>query len=174
MRISDAAVTAKTGRSWDQWFAFLDKKGGEGLDHRGIVQLLSDAVGPWWRQTVAVSYEQARGLRAKHEKPGGFEVSASKTIDVPVSKLGEAWTDTRLGKRWLPESVEIRKATAGKSIRVRWVKDETPVSVFLDAQGETKSRITIQHGRLKTSAAGERMKKYWRGRLTDLKHILEA
>jgi hypothetical protein len=174
MPISDDAVAAKTGRNWDQWFAYLDKKGAAGLDHRAIVALLGDSVGPWWRQMVAVTYEQARGLRGKHEKPSGFEVSASKTIDVPVSALAKAWTDARLRKRWLPEPVEVRKATPEKSVRAKWTKDETPISVSLYAKGRTKSQITVQHGRLKTAAAGARMQKYWRDRLVDLKEILEA
>ena len=174
MPISDDAVAEKTGRNWDEWFAYLDKKGAAGLEHRAIVALLADSVGPWWRQMVAVTYEQARGLRGKHEKPSGFEVSASKTIDVPVSALAKAWTDGRLRKRWLPEPVEIRKATPDKSVRVKWTKDETPISVSLYAKGRTKSQITIQHGRLKTAAAGARMQKYWRARLTDLKQMLEA
>ncbi len=174
MPISDNAVAEKTGRNWDEWFAYLDGKGAAGLEHRAIVALLADSVGPWWRQMVAVTYEQARGLRGKHEKPSGFEVSASKTIDVPVAALAKAWTDGRLRKRWLPEPVEIRKATPDKSVRVKWTKDETPISVSLYAKGRTKSQITIQHGRLKTAAAGARMQKYWRKRLTDLKLMLEA
>ena len=157
MPISDDAVAAKTGRNWDQWFAYLDKKGAAGLDHRAIVALLADSAPPWWRQMVAVTYEQARGLRKKHEKPAGFEVSASKTIGAPVSALAKAWTDARLRKRWLPEPVEIRKATLGRSVRVKWPKDETPISVNLYAKSRTTSQITIQLGRLKTAAAGARM-----------------
>jgi hypothetical protein len=173
MPISDDAVQAKTGKNWAHWFAYLDKKGAADLDHRAIVAILAGSVAPWWRQMVAVSYEQARGLRAKHQKPGGFEISASKTIDVPVSALAKAWTDRRVRARWLPEPVEIRKATLDKSVRVKWTKDETPISVSLYAKGRTKSQITIQHGRLKTAAAGTKMQKYWRERLTDLKQLLE-
>ena len=174
MPISDDAVHAKTGKNWDQWFAYLDKKGAADLDHRAIVAILADSVAPWWRQMVAVTYEQARGLRAKHQKPAGFEISASKTIDAPVSALAKAWTDGRLRKRWLPEPVEIRTATPDKSVRVKWTKDETPISVSLYAKGRTRSQITVQHGRLKSAAAGTRMQKYWRERLTDLKQMLEV
>lgn len=174
MAISSEAVAAKTGKTWDQWFAYLDRKGAKALGHREIVALLSDDVGPWWRQMVTVTYEQARGLRAKHEKPAGFEVSASRTIEVPVSALAKAWTDTKRRKQWLAEPVEIRKATVGRSVRVKWTKDETPVSVNLYDKGPKKSQITIQHGRLPSAAAAARMKKYWRARLDDLKLMLEA
>lgn len=37
----------------------------------------------WWSQMVTVGYEQARGLRQKHEKPTGFDVGRSKTFPVP-------------------------------------------------------------------------------------------
>lgn len=174
MAISSEAVAAKTGKTLDQWFAILDRRGGAKLPHGEIVALLAADVGPWWRQMVTVEYERARGLRARHQKPSGFEVSASRTIGAPVSALAKAWTDPRRRKRWLSEAVEIRKTTASKAVRGKWTKDETPISVDLFEKGPKKSQITITHGRLPSAAAAERMKKYWRARLDDLQALIEA
>ncbi len=61
-RMSDAAVKSKTGKAWAEWFVMMDKAGGKKLDHKALVALLDKRhhLGPWWRQMVAVSYEQAR------------------------------------------------------------------------------------------------------------------
>src|SRR5690349_7072560 len=104
--MSDEAVAAKTGKRWDEWFQILDKAGAAKLDHKQIVALLSEqhGVGPWWRQMVTVTYEQARGLRAKHETTEGFQVSASRTLTAPIAAVFKAWNDTRTRNRWLPAS----------------------------------------------------------------------
>ena len=39
---------------------------------------------------IAVTYEQACGLRDKHEKPQGFEISVSRTIDAPIEPQNES------------------------------------------------------------------------------------
>ena len=39
-RMSDAAVKGKTGKSWAEWFALLDKAGAKKLDHKTIVAFL--------------------------------------------------------------------------------------------------------------------------------------
>ena len=76
-RMSDDAVTAKTGKNWKQWFAVLDKAGAKKMTHQEIVSLLHSkhAVGPWWVQMITVTYEQQSGLRQNHEKPDGFQIS---------------------------------------------------------------------------------------------------
>jgi hypothetical protein len=70
------------------------------MTHQEIAGLLhtKHQVGPWWTQTVTVTYEQARGLRDKHQKPGGYEISVSRTIDASVSTAFKAWTDEKTRK----------------------------------------------------------------------------
>src|SRR5438045_2272828 len=160
---SDAAL-AKTGKTWPQWFKILDAEGAKKLDHRGIVAVLAErhGVGPWWQQMLAVGYEQARGLRAKHERPDGFQISASKTIAAPAAELFTAWTDDKRRRRWLPDAkLTIRKATSPKSIRITW-KDSTNFEVMLYPKAGGRTLITVQQSRLPSAAAGERMKKFWR------------
>ena len=79
--VSDAAVQAKTGKGWQEWFALLDAAGARQMSHKEIAARLYDQLGcpDWWSQMVAVGYEQERGLREKHQTPAGYQVSASKT-----------------------------------------------------------------------------------------------
>ena len=91
--MSDAAVKARTGKDWAGWFATLDRGGAAALDHKGIVALLSDSHGvtAWWRQMVAVEYERARGLRARHQTASGYSVAVSRTLATSLPKqIGRA------------------------------------------------------------------------------------
>jgi hypothetical protein len=82
-QMSDDAVQAKTGKNWKEWFAVLDKAGARKMSHQEIVKYLNtnEGVGPWWQQMVTVTYERARGLRDLHQKPSGYEISISRTVD---------------------------------------------------------------------------------------------
>src|SRR2546423_15260726 len=113
-RMSDEAVEAKTGKTWSRWFKHLDAAGAKKMTHQEIVAHLRDKhdVRPWWQQMVAVTYEQARGLREKHEKPGGYEISVSRTNEASVTRAVKAWADVKTWQRWLSEKFSVRKITA--------------------------------------------------------------
>jgi uncharacterized protein YndB with AHSA1/START domain len=175
--ISDDAVQAKTGRTWPEWFAVLDKAGAKKMSHKEIVAYLHQkhGVGDWWQQMVTVTYEQARGLRAVHEKEGGFAASASKTIGAPVQKLFEAWNDEKVRARWLPDAAfTVRKATPGKSLRILWSDGISQVNVNLYDKGAAKSQVAIDQTRLKSARQVAKMKKLWGEALERLKALLEA
>jgi uncharacterized protein YndB with AHSA1/START domain len=121
---------------------------------------------------VAVTYEQARGLRAKHEKPGGFEISVSRTIEAPVAQAYKAWTDEKTRKRWLPANFTIRKATTNKTLRITWEDDSSVAAAFL-SKAAGKCQVVAQHGKLKDAKAGAKMKKYWSDALERLKEAIE-
>src|ERR1041384_1367812 len=124
-RMSDEAVQAKTGKTWSRWFKHLDAAGAKKMTHQEIVAHLRDKhdVRAWWQQMVAVTYEQARGLREVGEKPSGYEISVSRTIDAPVSKAFKAWTDDKTRRQWLPEDFSVRKSTPNKTLRATWNDD---------------------------------------------------
>lgn len=173
-RMSDDAVRTKTGRAWAEWFKLLDKAGAKKLNHRQIVALLNkQGVGAWWQQMVAVTYEQARGLRQKHQKPDGFEISVSRTIEAPISKAFKAWTDAKEQKRWLPAHFAIRKSTPNKTLRITW-NDGTDVAAAFLPKGKGKCQVVAQHGKLKGAKAGAKMKKYWSAALDRLKETLAS
>lgn len=172
--MSDAAVLAKTGKNWEQWFKILDAAGAASLPHKQIAILLSEkyGVGDWWSQTVTVGYERARGLRAKHETARGFVANRSKTLPVPLEALFAAWHDPRLRRKWMSENgFVIRKATPCKSMRVTWT-DDTNLEVHFYAKGKAKSQVVIQHSKLASAAQVERSKTFWGRRLEALAKVL--
>ena len=64
-RISNDAVLAKTGKSWDAWFAVLDRFDVPARGHTATARYLREehGVSGWWAQAVTVRYEHERGLR---------------------------------------------------------------------------------------------------------------
>src|SRR5689334_305031 len=126
--MSDAAVQAKTGKTWPDWFAVLDKAGAQQMTHPQIAAYLASEHGVpgWWCQMVTVGYERARKLRAKGQMADGYAISVSRTLAVPVAKLYRAWHDPRTRARWLADApFAIRKATPDKSLRVTWNEHES-------------------------------------------------
>ncbi len=175
--IGDAAVRARTGKAWAEWFRILDVAGARKMSHSEIVAMLAKehpALGPWWGQMVTVSYEQARGLREKHQKPGGYEISVSRTIGVSAWALYRVWKDEKARSRWLSEKpIVIRKATANKCLRITWVDGQSSLEVSLSPKGSGKSQIVVQHGKLPDAKAAARMKTYWARALERLRESLE-
>lgn len=109
---------------------------------------------------VAVEYEQARGLRKKHETPTGFQISRSVTLPHPVARLFAAWSDPKRRARWLPEPILVRTETALKSMRFTW-PDGTHVETYFWQRSAQKCQVTVQHNRLPNQRAAARMKRFW-------------
>jgi hypothetical protein len=177
LSMSDEAIQRRTGRGWEQWFDLLDEWGAADRPHPEIARWVSEEHGidGWGAQSVTVSYERARRLRAVGEHADGFSISATKTVAVPVERLFEAVVDESRRKRWLPDG-ELRERTVlkPKSARFDWGDGPSRVNVFFTAKGEAKSTATIEHARLADSGQAERMKAFWRDRVVALKNQLEG
>ena len=175
---SDDVLRANTGRSWDEWFALLDRWGAAERPHPEIARWLNEEHGVpgWWAQGVTVAYEQARGLREPGQRRGGlYEVNASKTMAVPVERLYEAFADPALRGRWLPGAAfEVRTARPGRSIRANWEDGSTRLLVAFTARGEAKSQVAVTHERVPDSATADKLKAFWRERLVAVMQLLEG
>jgi len=175
-RMSDAAVKEKTGKTWKEWFAILDKSGANKLSHREIVKYLHTRhdVGPWWQQMVTVTYEEARGLREKHQKPNGYQISVSRTIKTPLAKLFRSFANETSRQTWLNEDrLVVRKATAKKSMRVAWHDGKSSLEIAFLPKGDDKSQIVVQHSKLADAKSSAKMKVYWNKALDRLRAALE-
>jgi uncharacterized protein YndB with AHSA1/START domain len=174
-RMSDEAVESKTGKTWSRWFKHLDAAGGKKMTHQEIAAHLSDKhnVRPWWTQMIAVTYEQARGLREVHEKPEGYEISVSRTIAAPIGKAYKAWVDEKTRKKWLPSNLTIRKATTNKTLRITWEDGKTSVAAAFTAKGDGKTQVVAQHSKLSDAKAAAKMKKFWAEAFDRLKKSIE-
>jgi hypothetical protein len=175
---SDEVIRRRTGRGWEEWFDMLDEWGAVDQQHREIARWLRDEqdVPGWDAQSIAVSYERARGLRAVGEHADGFAVTASKTVAVPVDRLYDAFVDESLRRDWLPESDQLRERTATrpKSARFDWGDGSTRVIVGFEVKGDAKSTVALAHEKLPDAVEADRMKGYWRGRVAELKELLES
>lgn len=177
-RVSDEAMRSKTGHTWLEWFELLDADEAASMDHKEIVAHIGrnhPGVSEWWRQMLTTGYEEARGLREKHQKPDGFEISRSKTIGVTVEKLFEAWSDTGAREQWLPgHEVTVRRATRDKSMRLTWSDGYTHVDASFYPRGDHKAQVAVQHRKLADTDAAEDAKMFWSSRLAELKKQLEG
>ena len=175
---SDEAIRQRTGRGWEEWFDLLDEWGAAELPHREIARRVAAELGSeplaWHAQAIAVSYERARGLRVVGERSDGFAVTAQRTVAVPVERLFDAFVDRSQRGRWLPEDeLRERTATKPKSARFDWADGETRVNVTFLAKGDASGTVAVEHARPADAEEAERMKAYWRERLTALKAQLE-
>ena len=133
--ISDEAVKSKTGKTWAEWIKVLDKAKAYEMPHKDIAIYLSEKhqVPDWWSQMVTVGYEQARGLREKHERPEGYQISVSKTLGVPVATLYAAWTD------------EAVRALAEAQVACHSRRDAGEVDPYhVDGQEQRRSPLLLQ------------------------------
>ena len=175
-RLTDATVKARTGKSWKEWFAILDKEGAMKLTHKEIVKLIVSkyGVGPWWQQMVTATYEQQRGMRDHHEKPQGYEISVSRTVNVPLAKLYQTFSNARNRARWLgEEGLTVRKTTTNKSLRVTWKDGKTSLEIGFYEKGDNKSQVAIQHSKLPDAKSAAKMKTYWGKALDKMRAHLE-
>lgn len=173
--MSDAAVKAKTGCTWEKWVFALDYVNAHAWPHRAIAEYVHEKyqVPGWWAQMVTVGYERIRGLRDRGQRRGGdYEASKSRTVEAPVGKLFRAFSQPRLRSQWLSGvKLVVRKATPSRSIRITW-EDGTSVEGWFTAKGRSKSQVQVQHRKLPSREAAERMKRYWTERLDALAGML--
>jgi len=161
--IGSDAVRAKTGKNWTEWIDALDRAGARTLAHADIAALVHEkfGVGPWWTQMVAVGYEQATGKRVRMQKADGFAAGASKTLDASPAAVFKAFDDSRTRAGWLDDEFTIRKATKPKSLRITWKDGKTWLDVNIHPKGTRRSVVSVQHSRITSARAAERMKRYW-------------
>jgi hypothetical protein len=173
--MSDASIKAKTGCNWERWVKSLDHYGADKMSHAEIAELVSKKykVGDWWAQTVAVGYERIKGLRVRGQRrDGSYEATKSRTFDVPVTTLFEAWADKRVRDHWLDGvAVKVRTATAPKSMRLG-LADGGILAVGFVLKGKKKSSVALSQAKLPDREAAERAKVYWSERLDALREVL--
>ncbi len=170
---SDARIRERTGRGWEEWFEVLDGWGAAELAHREIARRVAAELGidplAWNAQAITSSFERARGLRVVGERADGFSVTVQRTATVPVETLFDAWADASTRASWLPEDLlRERTATRPRSARFDWDGGPSRVHVTFLAKGEASSTVALEHARLADAGEAERLKAFWRERLTAL------
>ncbi len=173
--IGDGAVLAKTGRDWRDWLSTLDTHDAAKRSHKEIVAILSSEYGlpGWWRQMVAVGYEQERGLRAKHEKVDGYSVSVSRTVGAPLSHCYKAFVDKRARAKWLSGyDATIRSSGAEKYCRMSLEENGPVAEIRFTPKGEAKTQVAVEVSKLPGARDVETLRELWSGILDRLKASL--
>lgn len=174
--MTDDALQRGSGKTIAEWLDILDAWGATERTHTLIARWLvsEHGIGGWWAQSVTVGYERARGMRARHQQPGGYAVSVTKTINADGDRITNALTDASLRSGWLPDApMRPRTTTRGGSVRFDWDDPPSRIAVFLVAKGAAKTQVALNHEKLPDPEAAERMKLMWRERLGALKELLE-
>lgn len=146
-----SGVLRATNRTYDEWFALLDRWGASGRPISEIADWLEGEHGlsSWWAQKLITEYEQARALRPPGVRPGGtFTVGASKTVQVPVERLYDAFVDPE-DRTLAARRRDARTHLAATSVGLR------------------------EHERLPDQETAQKTRAFWSERLTALKAELE-
>jgi hypothetical protein len=171
-------VRRATGRERDEWFALLDKWGAAGRAYREIADWLTGkhGISKWWAQKLIVEYEQERGVRPPGVRRNGtFEVSASKTVAVPIEQAFDAFINTRRRKRWLTDAtMTLSDSKPGRSARFRWEDGSTRVNVAFERKGPSKSTVVVSHDQIIGAKQAQTAKARWKERLVELKSYVES
>ncbi|MEK7348244.1 MAG: SRPBCC domain-containing protein [Candidatus Eisenbacteria bacterium] len=197
-KISDEAVETRTGKSWSRWFRVLDRWGAAGKGHKATAAWLHETheLSPWWAQTVTVRHERERGLRDKHEKPTGYEISASRLVAAAAARAFDALSKPADLSHWFTRGARANLEVGGsysngdgdrgrflavarpRRLRMTWENEKhapgTIVEFTIAASGGGKSRIAVTHSRLATRRDAEKMKEAWSWALDSLRSYLEA
>ena len=175
---TQSGVFKATGREREEWFAVLDDWKAAGRPYREIADWLKTEhdLSNWWAQKLIVEYEQARGIRPPGvRRDGTFEVGASKTAAASVATVLDAFMDPKQRERWLPDAtIEEKRPRKADSIRFDWDGGHSRVMVVLVRTSSSKTQISVLHSGLADADSADRMKAYWRERLTALKADLEG
>jgi uncharacterized protein YndB with AHSA1/START domain len=167
--VSEEAIRKGTGRGWDDWFRILDDWDGTSHTHTEIARHVNGEHGidGWWSQSVTVGYERARGMRAPNERPEGFEVSVSKTIDMAPMEAWRAFVEPKRRQTWLDLGLRMRTGTRtmGRSARFDVPSEGTRVNVFFDPKRDDRSVVTVTHVKLADAADVAAHRADWKQRL---------
>ena len=190
-RISEEALRRATGRGADEWFAAMDAAGAAGMAHRDIVAHLErhhpECGSAWWRQSIAVAYERARGLRQVGQTAGaGWQVGIQRTLAAPAEAvwlaligrpelwLGPGAPAPAEGGRYRAGRVgdiagadgDIRVVAPGRRLRLTWRPDgwEAPAALqlTLTARRPDATTLAVHLEKLPDAGARERMRDHWR------------
>jgi hypothetical protein len=176
LRVGDEAVKAKTGKKWHEWFDILHNGSTRNLSHQDMTAFLGRQydLSDWWCQMIANAFEQHAGRRGQHQRPEGYEISESKTFPVEVKILYECWSSVEERGRWLQESsFKVTTLTRNRSIRAQWEDGKSRLSVDFYPKGKDKTHVVVQHSRLDSLEAAEKMQTFWKNQLSKLDELLE-
>lgn len=150
-------------------------KAGRHVKIRSVDDLENPALFGLMEQAVEAHGSPRAEREAKAGPPvEGYRAYGSKTVNAPVSRLFQAWTDDAARGGWLGEGkLTIRGTTENRSLRARW-EDGTPVDVRFTAKGDAKSEVSVDHRQIAAESEAGALKAGWKAALGRLAEVLEG
>jgi uncharacterized protein YndB with AHSA1/START domain len=194
--VDDASCKAATGKSFAEWFAFLDSVDGIKIGRRAsMMEMWKPGTDNWWPTTIYVEYEKHHGVVKKDGLAEGYSICATKTISAPIPKVYQVWTDPNGFKEMFGDNgrqdpkeggaISCDAGCKGTFTRVRPDKDlrftwehpgcTAPMLVdvmFQDNKGKTL--MNVMTARIQTRAESDGLRDAWGEALSRLKALAEA
>jgi type III secretory pathway lipoprotein EscJ len=67
----------------------------------------------------------------------------------------------------------VKRATKGRSMRIKWTQNGSNVDVGFTAKGPGKTSVQVSHGKLASAAEVARQKAFWKDALSRLEAMFE-
>lgn len=193
--MGDAECKAATGKTLDEWFAYLDEWDGLKKGRREMGRHIYFDLGikdDWWSGTIYTEYERARGAVEKDGRPTGYSLCSTKLIKAPIETVYNSFLNADTLNKWLGDGHQVdakeggslsnsdgNKATLGrlrenKDIRMTWHGngDSAVEVMFKDLGG--KIGITLNHNRIQDRYEADALRAGWSDALAKLKTVLES
>jgi hypothetical protein len=148
------AVERATGRSWDDWLAWMASIGADQLSHHEIASaLITELEGKvdnlgWWAQSTAVAYEQYVGRRVPGQRPDGtFQTSVSRSTSLGMEDLIAAWTDFAAADEDVLARIAGEPRVSGTANRITWrakAADGTALTVISEPKKDGTASLVVQ------------------------------
>jgi hypothetical protein len=149
------AVERATGRSWDEWLAYMDRIGADRLSHHEIATALIEELDGsvdnlgWWAQATAVAYEQHVGRRVPGQRPDGtFQTSVSRSTSLGMEGLMDAWTSFAAVDKAVLSQITGEVRVSGTANRITWrtkARDGASVTVLSEPKKDKSASLIVQH-----------------------------
>lgn len=170
--VSEESLKNATGKSWPDWFDYLDRIKARQLSHKEIAANLQETAGMkgWWAQTITVEYERKIGRREVGQScEGDFQASSSKTLPGTMDQVFLHWQEF---VKDLDHFDQVRFSSTPKmSETQKWrywrvsLQDGSRLSIIINQKSAEKVLIAVNHEQLASAKAVEDWKAYWKSQL---------
>jgi hypothetical protein len=110
----------------------------------------------------------------KNQVFGLFEISVSRTLSVPAAAIFSAFFEPSRRSAWCHRSdYNVRGSARPSGLRIAW-PDGSLVVVSITRQGNSRSKVTVQHGKLMDEAAAATAKQQWSDSLDRLRSMMDG
>lgn len=172
---STEPIEGGTGRSWEDWLAWLESIGARELDHKEIARRIKAEarITGWWAQYVTIAYEQHIGRRVPgQDHTGSYQVSVTKTLPGTIDEAMAAWERLAGGETSFG-GVAVAGAPRSSATPKwrRWgatLADGTRFTASTTEKAPGKTVLAVGHEKLASLDEVERWRAFWKDYLAGL------